>query len=220
MEDNAGKVNVTGENLCEGYLQLESPCGQDKDARDIEDYARMATLADIEDMIARTGIGDKKAFALLYDATSAKLFGVCLRVLNNRAEAEDALQEVFVRIWQKADRYAAGGYSPMTWLITLARNLCIDKLRTRKAPTQDIDDVLDLSDDSPTPEAATIAASESARLNGCLGELEADRAEAVRSVYLDGDSYQDLADRYGVPINTMRTWLRRSLLKLRECLSR
>jgi RNA polymerase sigma-70 factor (ECF subfamily) len=180
----------------------------------------MTTRAEIEDMIARTGIGDRAAFSALYDATSAKLFGVCLRVLNNRAEAEDALQEVFVRIWQKADRYAAGGYSPMTWLITLARNLCIDKLRTRKAPTQDIDDVPDLADDGPTPEAATIAASENARLEACLDELEADRAEAVRGAYLDGDSYQVLADRFGIPLNTMRTWLRRSLLKLRECLSR
>ena len=180
----------------------------------------MTTPADIEEMIARIGSGDRSSFSALYDATSAKLFGVCLRVLNNRAEAEDALQEAFVRIWQKADSYAANGYSPMTWLITLTRNLAIDKLRARKAPTDDIDDQFDLSDSGPTPEEAAVAASEAARINACLGELEADRAAAVRGAYLEGDSYQELADHHGVPLNTMRTWLRRSLLKLKDCLSR
>lgn len=180
----------------------------------------MTTIADIEQMIVRTGIGDRKAFSSLYDATSAKLFGVCLRILNNRAEAEDALQEAFVRIWQKADSYAVNGYSPMTWLITLTRNLAIDRLRARKAPTDDIADIPDLSASGPTPEDAAVAASEAARIAACLAELEADRARAVRGAYLEGESYQELADRHGVPLNTMRTWLRRSLLKLKECLSR
>ncbi|MGB5560405.1 MAG: sigma-70 family RNA polymerase sigma factor [Paracoccaceae bacterium] len=180
----------------------------------------MTTIADIEEMIIRIGSGDRKAFAALYDATSAKLFGVCLRILNNRAEAEDTLQEAFVRVWQKADSYAVNGYSPMTWLITLARNLSIDKLRARKAPTNDLDDILDLGDGRPTPEMAAIAASEAARVRACLDELEADRAHAIRGAYLEGETYQDLADHHGVPLNTMRTWLRRSLLKLKECLSR
>lgn len=171
-------------------------------------------------MILRVGIGDREAFSTLYDSTSAKLFGVCLRVLNNRAEAEDAVQEAYVRIWQKAGSYAANGYSPMTWLITLTRNLAIDRLRARKAPAQDIAEAQDLRDSGPTPEAAAIAASERAQINACLDELDEDRAEAVRGAYLDGDSYQELADRYKVPLNTMRTWLRRSLLKLKECLSR
>ena len=179
----------------------------------------MTTPADIEEMIARIGIGDRSSFSALYDATSAKLFGVCLRVLNNRAEAEDALQEAFVRIWQKADSYAANGYSPMTWLITLTRNLAIDRLRARKAQTEDIDNVPNLRASGPTPEEATVAASETARITTCLDELETDRAEAVKGAYLQGESYQELADRYGIPLNTMRTWLRRSLIKLKDCLS-
>ena len=180
----------------------------------------MATISDIENMISRIGLGDRIAFSSLYDATSAKLFGVCLRVLNNRAEAEEVLQEAYVRIWQKADSYAANGYSPMTWLITVTRNLAIDRLRARKAPTQDIDDMPDIRDTGPTPEAAAIAASERAQIDTCMDELDDGRADAVRGAYLDGYSYQELADQYGVPINTMRTWLRRSLQKLKECLSR
>lgn len=180
----------------------------------------MTSPAIIENLIERSALGDRNAFSALYDATSAKLFGVCLRVLNNRADAEETLQEAYVRIWQKAGSYAANGYSPMTWLITLTRNLAIDKLRARKPPAEEIGAVRDLSDDAPTPEAAAVAASERARIVACLEELEGDRARAVRGAYLQGDSYQDLADRFGVPLNTMRTWLRRSLLKLKDCLSR
>lgn len=180
----------------------------------------MTTISDIEALIVRVGIGDRAAFSSLYDATSAKLFGVCLRILNNRAEAEEALQEAFVRIWQKSGSYAANGYSPMTWLITLTRNMAIDRLRARKAPAQNIDDVPDLRDSGPTPEAAAVTTSERVQIAACLDELDAERGEAVRRAYLEGESYQELADHFGVPLNTMRTWLRRSLLKLKECLSR
>lgn len=175
---------------------------------------------DIENAIVRVSLGDRAAFNALYDATSAKLFGVCLRVLGDRAEAEDTLQDVFVKVWNKADRYNANGYSPMTWLITLARNTAVDRLRARKAGNVDIDDVHDLADASPTPEAEAIASSERKRLNDCFKQLEPDRSDAVRRAYLDGYSYKDLAARYDVPLNTMRTWLRRSLLTLKDCLSR
>ncbi len=180
----------------------------------------MNARSEIEAIIARIGIGDRAAFSTLYDATSAKLFGVCLRVLNNRADAEDALQDAYVRIWQNADRYAAGGYSPMTWLITLTRNLAIDRLRARKAPTVELDQVHELRDRGPTPELAAIAASEKSRVDTCLEELAPERAGAVRGAYLRGETYRELAERLDVPLNTMRTWLRRSLLQLRECLAR
>jgi len=180
----------------------------------------MTTRNDVEELIAQVGLGNRAAFSSLYDATSAKLFGVCLRILNDRAEAEDALQETFVRIWQKSNTYAANGYSPMTWLITLARNLAIDKLRKRKAGSVDIDEVYDLADSGPTPEAAAAASSERAQIDGCLDELEPDRAGAVRDAYLEGHSYNELAAKYDVPLNTMRTWLRRSLAKLKDCLTR
>lgn len=173
----------------------------------------------IEKMIANVGLGDRLAFSSLYDATSAKLFGVALRVLNDRADAEDVLQEVFVKVWRNADRYAANGLSPMTWLITIARNTAIDRLRERKAPTDGDEAVMELPDQGPTPEAAAVASSERAQLDGCLDQLGAAQAGAVRGAYLDGETYQSLADRHDVPINTMRTWLRRSLLKLKDCLS-
>lgn len=176
---------------------------------------------EIETLIAKVALRDRAAFELLYDRTSAKLFGVCLRVLNKRAAAEDAMQDTFVKIWNNADRYRANGLSPMTWLITIARNTSIDRLRARKAGHQDIDTPgLELAAPGPSPEDMAVAGSEAAKLTACLGTLDADRAAAVRGAYLDGDSYADLAQQFKVPLNTMRTWLRRSLISLRECLAR
>lgn len=180
----------------------------------------MVTRDDIETLIARIALRDRGAFEALYDATSAKLFGICLAVLKDRAEAEDALQDVFLRVWNKAESYAVTGHSPITWLATVARNLAIDRLRARRAAAAGVEEAAALPDGRPGPEAASLAASESRRIVACLGELPDDRAGAVRGAYLDGLTYEELAARYGVPLNTMRTWLRRSLQKLRECLSR
>ncbi|MCV2867464.1 sigma-70 family RNA polymerase sigma factor [Defluviimonas sp. WL0002] len=180
----------------------------------------MTTSADIENMMARITLRDRDALALLYDATSAKLFGVCLRVLNNRSEAEDVLHDVYIRVWQKADTYAVTGHSPMTWLITVTRNMSIDRLRKRRPETGSDDAMALVADDGPGPEAAAIASSERARIEACMGELESDRADAVRAAYLEGETYKDLAARFDVPLNTIRTWLRRSLMKLKDCLTR
>lgn len=178
------------------------------------------TRADIEELLARVKLRDRAALAALYDATSAKLYGVCLRLLGDRGEAEEVLQEVYLRIWHKAHTYAVTGHSPMTWLITVTRNLSIDRLRKRQAAPGAAAELETLADTSPGPEATAIARSEGARIQACLEELEARKASAVRSAYLDGETYQSLAARHEVPLNTMRTWLRRSLMKLRDCLTR
>ncbi|QDY70552.1 sigma-70 family RNA polymerase sigma factor [Qingshengfaniella alkalisoli] len=180
----------------------------------------MTNHEDIEQLIAKVALGDRTAFASLYDATSGKLFAVCLRILKNRSSAEDALQDVYMRVWHKADRYAVTGHSPMTWLITVARNLAIDRLRATKAKHVDLDSAGELVETRPDPEATSIAASEQRRISACFDELPSDRAAAVRAAYLDGATYQTLAARFDVPLNTMRTWLRRSLISLKECLSR
>jgi RNA polymerase sigma-70 factor (ECF subfamily) len=173
----------------------------------------------IETLILNMAQQDKNALSRLYDATNAKLFGVCLRILNDRAEAEDVLQEVYIKVWNAADRYIAGGTSPMTWLITIARNASIDRLRARRAPTDDIADHPQIASSAPGPEASLLAQDLRSQLIACLSELAADKAEAVQSAYLEGATYKELAEKYKVPLNTMRTWLRRSLLQLRNCLS-
>jgi len=177
------------------------------------------TREQIEALISSVALGDRKAFQALYDSTSAKLLGVCMRILHDRAAAEDAMQDTFVKIWKNADRFAANGYSPMTWLITIARNTAIDRLRATK-PTADIDDFTDtIAAKGPTGEGHAIAAAEARRVNACFNELEPKRSAAIKGAYLDGQSYSELALQFDVPINTMRTWLRRGLIALRECLS-
>ncbi|GAA6176607.1 RNA polymerase sigma factor [Sulfitobacter pacificus] len=179
----------------------------------------MTERQEIEELIARVALKDRAAFEVLYDRVSAKLFGVCLRVLTKRAAAEDAMQDTFVKIWNNADRYRANGLSPMTWLITIARNTAIDRLRARKKGQQDIDTPgLNLIAPGPSPEQAAIAASEAERLTDCLDTLAEDRGAAIRGAYLEGLTYADLAAKFDVPLNTMRTWLRRGLIALRDCM--
>lgn len=177
-------------------------------------------LSEIEALIAQSALGDRAAFSRLYDATSGKLFAVCLRVLKQRATAEDALQETYVKIWKHAHRYRATTYSPMTWLITIARNTAIDVLRAQKE-VADIDaHSPHLMAPEPSPEQIAVAASEMKRILGCLNELDPDRRDAIKGAYLDGETYNTLSMRFDVPLNTMRTWLRRGLAALRECMSR
>jgi RNA polymerase sigma-70 factor, ECF subfamily len=180
---------------------------------------RVSDTAEITHLIGRTALKDRAAFSRLYQKTSAKLFGVTLRILRSRPEAEEALQEVYVKIWQRADRYVADHYSPISWLVAIARNHALDMLRARKPVANDLDEALDIADGGPDPEQAALRSAERGQIETCLQNLDEDRAEAVRGAYLDGYSYEELSARFGVPLNTMRTWLRRSLLKLRECLS-
>lgn len=175
--------------------------------------------AEISDLIQRCSLRDRAAFRTLYERTSAKLFGVVLRILRNRAEAEEAIQEVYIKVWQRADRYVAGQYSPISWLVAIARNHALDMVRARRPAGDDLDAAMEIPDGAPDPERLTESSEDGARIEACLAQLEPDRAEAVRGAYLDGYSYEELAQRFAVPINTMRTWLRRSLIKLRECLT-
>jgi len=176
-------------------------------------------------LISRVATQDRAAFRTLYDQTSSKLMGVLLRILGTRSEAEDALQEVFTRVWLRAGRFDATKGRGMTWLIAIARNHAIDRLRSRPAEVQtvareegDADPMEQVRDSAPTAETRMIAKGEARRIADCFDTLEPDRAEAVRAAYLKGLSYVDLAKQHDVPLNTMRTWLRRSLLRLRECL--
>lgn len=182
--------------------------------------APQAASHDIAGLIVRVSMRDRDAFDMLYRQTSAKLFGICLRVLTDRAEAEEALQEIYVKIWTKADRFAVSDLSPISWLAAVARNHAIDRLRTRRPRTAALDDAIEVRDPRPDPEAAAEVSSQRRRIDLCLDELDGDRAAAVRGAYLSGESYAELAERHDVPLNTMRTWLRRSLMKLKECLER
>jgi RNA polymerase sigma-70 factor (ECF subfamily) len=175
-------------------------------------------MDELATLLGRVALRDRKAFARLYDLASPKLFSIAIRILRDRTEAEEALQEIFIKVWQRAERFEPDQGGPMTWLAAIARNHAIDVIRARKPQGSDLDDAFDIASPDPGPEAMAINTSEGSRIDRCMQTLESDRADAVRKAYVEGLSYQELADFYKIPINTMRTWLRRSLLKLRECL--
>ena len=180
----------------------------------------MKPSAEIERLISRVALGDREAFRTLYDRTSAKLFGICLRILNDRQEAEDVLQETYVKIWNKAASFASGRASPIAWLAAIARNQAIDRVRARKPLAEDEAVLETVPDGTPSPEDVALSADENRRIADCLAELDVQHAAAVTRTYLSGWSYREAADELQVPLNTVKTWIRRSLLALRECMNR
>ena len=170
--------------------------------------------------LARVAAGDHGALKLVYEETSAKLFGICLRILPDRGHAEDALQDVYLTVWRRAETFDPGKASPITWLVTVARNISIDRLRSggsisRVAPIEEADDV---QDSRPNPAAAFETAEQSKRLKDCLDQLEERASNAIRAAFLDGLTYDELAERSGVPLGTMKSIIRRGLIKLKGCL--
>lgn len=171
-------------------------------------------------LLAAVSGGDRQAFSALYDRTSAKLYGICLRLLGSEAEAQDALQDAYVTVWQKAGRFDPARSSAITWLAVVARNKAIDRLRRRPIATDGLDAAADVQDEKPSAFEVVGNSQDAARLRDCLGELE-DRPRAmIRSAFLDGATYPQLAEREGVPLATMKSWIRRGLQRLRGCLER
>jgi RNA polymerase sigma factor (sigma-70 family) len=172
--------------------------------------------------LARVAGGDRGALQIVYRDTCAKLFGVCLRILNDRSEAEDVLQEVYLTVWRKAASFDPARASPITWLVAIARNRSIDRLRATAGSRRmdPIDAAEAVRDPAPAAVELVEAAQQSSRLTLCLEQLESRQSTAIRAAFLDGNTYEELAERMNVPLGTMKSWIRRGLLKLRDCLER
>jgi RNA polymerase sigma-70 factor (ECF subfamily) len=143
-----------------------------------------------------------------------------MRLLGSEAEAEDVLQDVYVTVWQKAGRFDAAKASPITWLAVLARNKSIDRLRVRRVATGDLGEAGEIADDAPSALDLVERDQESQRLSHCLDELDEKQRAMIRAAFLDGATYPELAEREAVPLGTMKSWIRRGLLRLRGCLER
>ncbi|MCR5871912.1 sigma-70 family RNA polymerase sigma factor [Sphingomonas sp. J315] len=180
-----------------------------------------ATLARkrLAEALIAVGRGDRSALSEVYGLTCAKLFGICLRICGNREEAEEVVQEVYVKVWQRAGRFDPERASPITWLAAIARNSAIDRLRARPAaPTAPIEAAAAIADDTPGADAAIEDAEQQLRMRACLDALEGRTASAIRAAFFGGLTYAQLAERDAVPLGTMKTWIRRGLLQLRSCL--
>lgn len=164
--------------------------------------------------------GDKSALSKLYERTSAKLYGIVLRLLRSEADAEEVLQEIFLSVWRNAGRFDEGRASPITWLSILARNRAIDRLRRRQLNIAPIEEAYDVALDEPTALDRLEARQEVGRLGSCLQELEERSRSMIEAAFLDGATYSQLAEREGVPLGTMKSWIRRGMQRLKGCLER
>lgn len=169
---------------------------------------------------------DAKAFRLLYDTTSPKLFGFALRILHKRELAEEAMQEAFVAIWNNAGNYDAQLAAPMTWMATIVRNKALDILR-RTDDAVEIDgeqfdrEVLNaFASTDATPIEALQISSDARALAYCMSMLEGQHRQVVGMAFFHDLSHSEVALKMAVPLGTVKTWIRRSLERLKTCLAK
>ena len=182
-------------------------------------------------LLGRAGLGDRAAFATLYERTSAHLFAVVLRINRDRAQAEDILQEVYVNVWRSAQSFDAAQSQPLTWLTSVARNRAIDSLRRAQTQPQiqaahtsggddaeDVDVYDQVADDSAGPLELLSRASDARALTHCMKALSAQQRQSVALAFFDGLSHAEVAEQMRQPLGTVKSWVRRALIALKGCL--
>ena len=185
---------------------------------------------ELSQLLARAGLGDRAAFATLYEKSSAHLFAVVLRICRDRAQAEDILQEVYVNVWRAASGFDAAQSQPLTWLTSIARNRAIDSLRraqtqpqlqtSHSADDEDSDVYDTTADDQPGPLELLSRASDARALSHCMQDLSAPQRQSVALAFYDGLSHAEVAEKMGQPLGTVKSWVRRALMSLKSCLER
>ncbi len=171
-------------------------------------------------LLAACGHGDRSAFARLYEVTSAQLFGVAVRILRREDWAEEVLQDCYVSIWNHARSYRPGLSAPMTWMTSIVRNRCLDWLRRPSLETIDEDGkvIENALSDAPDPLAELERRADASAIARCLQALEARQRQAIALAFYDGLSHSELASHMRQPLGTVKTWVRRGLLRLKACL--
>ena len=179
----------------------------------------MLTPAELVWLLASVAKGDEAAFERLYEATRAKLFGVGLRILRRQELAEEVIQEAYVKIWHSAGQFNPGLASPITWMVSIARNRAIDVVRKRsELSIEEEPAAMEVASDTPEPLARREMTEELKRVLECVGRLDPERQKLVLLAYYNGWSREQLAEKFDTPLNTVKTWLRRSMIDIRECL--
>ncbi|WP_291993697.1 sigma-70 family RNA polymerase sigma factor [Candidatus Accumulibacter sp. ACC003] len=185
----------------------------------------MSQALTLEGLIGRIALGDREALRAAYEASSARLFPIALRLLGDRSLAEDALQEAYLALWHHAGRYRPERAPALAWLTTLVRNKALDIARARpthlpleRRDAQGASVVEDAPSDGLTPEEALLQRCEDERLKHCLGELDEDRRQVLLLAYYGGHSHRQLAERLAQPLGTIKAWIRRSVLRLQTCM--
>jgi RNA polymerase sigma-70 factor, ECF subfamily len=171
------------------------------------------------EILARVSRGDRAAFRQLYDGMGPKLFAICLRMMKTRPEAEDVLQDAFVKIWERSWQFDEAKGNAMAWLATVTRNTALDRLRSPKRHTVSIDEDTTLEIDRAISVAPIDAASHG-DLDKCLGALRTDFKAVITRAYVQGLTHEELASELGKPLGTIKSWISRGLAQLKDCLSK
>jgi RNA polymerase sigma-70 factor (ECF subfamily) len=175
--------------------------------------------AELTACLHRVSIGERAALDQLYKQTSAKLFGICKRILVEQTASEDVLQEIYLIVWKKAGQFdPSHGVSPITWLAAIARNRSLDRLRAGKTRFTGLDEAAEIADTRPLADASLEKIERDARLKSCMGGLEPRAGGAIRDAFFGGLTYQSLAERAKIPLATMKSIIRRGLIQLKACL--
>jgi RNA polymerase sigma-70 factor, ECF subfamily len=175
--------------------------------------------AELAALLARVAAREREAFGAVYRATSGKLWGIILRILPRRDMAEDVLQDVYFKIWERAGSFDPEKASAITWMASIARNRAIDEIRRRRPVSiEEAPEALNVAESAADPLERAQQSEELRRLKDCLAGLAPERREMVLLAYYSGLSRDELAQRFGAPVNTVKTWLHRSLAQLRKCL--
>ena len=171
-------------------------------------------------LLSQVATGDRDAFRVLYGRTSAKLYASVLRILGSQAAAEDAVQEAYLKIWNRAGNFDGERGSPIAWMTTIARHAAIDAARRGAERISAVSSEIDPEtvDNLAGPSGTAVGGAATPRLTLCLERLEPDRRSMVVMAYCLGWSREELAGRYDRPVATVKTILRRSLIVLKECL--
>jgi RNA polymerase sigma-70 factor (ECF subfamily) len=178
----------------------------------------------LEGLLAAVARGDRTAFAELYAATSPQLLALLLRMLQRRDWAEEALQDCYVRIWQKSDGYSPQRGAPMAWLATIARYRALDLLRARRPEVNEssfdaeLPSPLERADEAQGPEQGAMQREGIGRLEDCMQNLAEEQRRSVLLAYYEGYTHSELARRMKAPMGTVKSWVRRGLLQLRDCM--
>jgi RNA polymerase sigma-70 factor (ECF subfamily) len=175
------------------------------------------TSDDLVGLLAAVARQDRSAFGELYDRTSAKMYGICRRMMNSDTDAEDVLHEAYLTVWRNAGRFDASKASPITWLAVLTRNKAIDRLR-RERSAEPIDAAEEVADGGPSAVDIISEDQDRQRLAKCLDQIDSRTSGLIRSAFFTGATYPELAAEMAVPLGTMKSWIRRGLMSLRGCL--
>ncbi len=177
----------------------------------------------LQQLLAASGrrdAGSQAAFAQLYQSTSSKLFGVALRIVRREDWAEEVVQECYVNIWNHSATYQVGLSAPMTWMTSIVRNRCLDWLRRPNfEDATDDNSVFEAVESAePGPLALLEQSTEAGAIARCMGGLDENQKQAVSMAFFDGLTHAELAEKLGQPLGTVKTWVRRGLVKLKDCL--